>query len=453
MPRPISVIITDLDNTLFDWADVWYKSFKAMLDRLVMDSGIAEEALLSDFKLVHEKHNTSEYAFSIEELPSLQAKYPGEDLSKKFDDAIQAYRNARRSALCLYASVSDTLETLKDKGCLLVGYTESMSFYSSYRVRSLGLDRTLDYLFSPPDHELPGRLTQKEIRYYPEERYKLRRTVHRHLPKGVIKPDPKVLLDIIRDVGAAPSEAIYVGDSLMKDVAMAQAAGVKDVWAKYGEAKDRREYELLRKVTHWTAKDVEREKRLTPSELEPSCVLEKSLGEILGQFPFCKFVDKSEARMALAGDLWKKTVEVQEHFNDLELRIRNYAVTVLAAIIGLAAYAVKENLQIALLGHRTSIAAITLAGGIIPWLAFYFMDRFWYHRLLYGAVAHGKLIEDRWKECIPELSLTESIGRHSPLRLFGWEIHSPRKIDLFYGAGFLLLLALSLLVQFAARPA
>jgi hypothetical protein len=26
-----TALITDLDNTLFDWADLWYRSFSAML--------------------------------------------------------------------------------------------------------------------------------------------------------------------------------------------------------------------------------------------------------------------------------------------------------------------------------------------------------------------------------------------------------------------------------------
>ena len=154
----------------------------------------------------------------------------------------------------------------------------------------------------------------------------------------------------------------------------------------------------------------------------------------------------------MVGDIWRKTVEVQQHLNDLELRIRNYAVTILAAILGVAAYAVKETLQIGVFRHRISVAAATLVGAIIPWLTFYFMDRFWYHRLLYGAVAQGKLIEDRWKDTIPEISLTEAIGRYSPLKFFRWKIHCPRKIDLFYGAGVFLLLVLSLLAQYAARP-
>src|SRR5216684_7039454 len=102
MNQDISVLITDLDNTLYDWVDVWYKSFRAMLDRLVRDSGVSKDVLLPEFKAIHERHRTSEYAFSIEELPSLIKRYPGENLLEKFDGAIQAFRSARKESLRLY---------------------------------------------------------------------------------------------------------------------------------------------------------------------------------------------------------------------------------------------------------------------------------------------------------------------------------------------------------------
>lgn len=452
MKQAISVVITDLDNTLFDWVDIWYRSFKAMLDRLVQESGLSEETLVREFKAVHEKHGTSEYAFSIQEVPSLREKYPEEDLARRFEEAIRAYRDARKAALSLYQGVAETLELLKDKECLLVGYTESMSFYSCYRLRNLGLDRILDYVYSPPDHKLPNGLTPREIRRYPEDHYKLRRTVHRHIVQGRVKPDPSVLLDIIRGVGASPSETVYVGDSLMKDVAMATGANVTSVWAKYGIAQHREEYELLRKVTHWTAADVEKERNLGREDVKPDFTLTTNFTEILTLFEFGEFLDKSDNKLSLIVDLWKKTVDVQQHFNDLELRIRNYALTILAAVVGFAAYTVKENFQITAYGHNFSVASPLLLSSVFLWLAFYFMDRFWYHRLLYGAVDHGRVIEDRWKRILPEISLTDSIGRFSPLKVFRLTIHTPRKIDLFYGVGVLFLFVLSLLAQVVVRP-
>ena len=44
--KNVNVLITDLDNTLFDWVDVWYHSFSAMLDAIASISGIAAEKLI-----------------------------------------------------------------------------------------------------------------------------------------------------------------------------------------------------------------------------------------------------------------------------------------------------------------------------------------------------------------------------------------------------------------------
>ena len=443
LKKQISVVITDLDNTLFDWVNIWHASFKAMLDRLVQESGVAEDILKCEFKLIHEKYGTSEYAFSIEELPSLKAKFGGIDLRTKFKGAIDDYRTARDASLRLYPEVMETLESLKDKGCLLVGYTDSISFYTKYRVRALGLDRILDFLYSPPDHRLPENQTPRPI--------EIRRTVLRELPPGEIKPNPKILRDIIAGVGASPEETVYVGNSLMKDVLMAQRAKVEDVYAAYGNRYPPQQYELLRAVTHWTLADVEREKQLRAEHVNPSNTIAQSFGELLGLFEYTKFEDVSPDRMSIAVDLWKKTVDVQQHFNDLELRIRNYAVTVLAAMLGFAAYGLKENLQIAVSGFRTSLAAALLVFAILPWSAFYLMDRHWYHRLLYGAVHHGQRIERRWQKILPEIALTDSIGEHSPVKIWKITLHSRHKMSLFYWVVIILLLCCGLIVHMGTR--
>jgi hypothetical protein len=39
----------------------------------------------------------------------------------------------------------------------------------------------------------------------------------------------------------------------------------------------------------------------------------------------------------LAVEAWKKTVDVQQHFNDLELRVRNFAITFTAGFWGSSA--------------------------------------------------------------------------------------------------------------------
>lgn len=284
--RQISVVITDLDNTLFDWVEIWYRPFKAMLDDLASDSGVSHEILERDFKEVHQRHGTSEYAFAIQELRSLIGRHPGEDLTKRYAAAIEAYRSCRRQVLRLYPGVADSLQRLKSCGCLLIAYTESMEFYTKYRIKGLGLDCHLDYLYSPQDHQLPMGLSREQIRFYAADHYQLEHVVQKHTPPGELKPNPRILREIITDVGASAEETVYVGDSLMKDIVMAKAAGVTDVWAKYGVAHNRPAYELLRRVTHWSPASVEREKTLTETELRPSFVLERSFAEMLELFEF-----------------------------------------------------------------------------------------------------------------------------------------------------------------------
>ena len=452
----VSAVITDLDNTLFDWVEVWYQCFSAMLDNLIEISGVDREKLILEIKQVHERHGTAEYAFLIEEVPSLAHLYPEKDRTVVYATAIEAYREARRKHLRLYPGVADTLRTLKDLGVLVIGYTESMAFYTNYRVRRLGLDGLVDYIYSPEDHDLPKNLSMQQIRKYPAHLYELQYAEHRHTPKGELKPNPKILTEIIKSSGAKPEECIYVGDSLMKDVAMAQEAGITDIYALYGKAQNRPEYELLRKVTHWTAEQVARERAIDVGQVSPSHVLEASFSQILGLFSFKPFRDSGvdlEKKLGLQVEIWKKVVDVQQHFNDIEMRIRNVAITIFGTILGAVGFSIKEHLQVTLFGASFSLGIFLLFVGLLTWGGFYLMDRFWYHRLLYGAVKQGIRAEESLKYVLPEIQLAKSIGDESPLHLSIGDkkltLHSTHKMDIFYGIGALCLLTfiLGLLLQ------
>jgi phosphoglycolate phosphatase-like HAD superfamily hydrolase len=287
--KSVSLLITDLDNTLFDWAAVWYASFSALLNGIAQISGIPTSVLIPEIRQVHQRHGTAEYAFLIEEIPSLRAKYPAEDMQIIFAKAIEAFRHARTATLVLYPGVFDTLSAVRAAGCKVVGYTESMAFYTNYRLRKLGLDLLLDVLYSPPDHELPNGQTPEMIRKYPPEQYVSRHTKQMDTSKDELKPNPALLLDIIDGVHGKRDETIYIGDSLMKDISMAQSARICDVWAEYGTAQNRPEYALLRDVTHWTDEQVERERRLTAKQVPPTYTLNTSFSELLDLFEFVPF--------------------------------------------------------------------------------------------------------------------------------------------------------------------
>lgn len=265
-----TTLITDFDNTLYDWFVMWHESFGAMLKEIVRISVIDENELIPQIREIHQRHNTSEYAFLIEDLPALKEKFGGQNLVDLFDDAIHAYRRARKASLKLYDGVLETLANLKSSGVSIVVYTESLAYYTNYRIRTLELDELIDFVYSPPDHEIPASAGRQSGALLQNSDARLLHAQHRYLPKGVRKPNPEVLLDIIRDVGRSPAECVYLGDSLMKDVAMAQDARVIDVLAEYGVVQHRDEYHLLRKVSHWTDADVERERATSKKMIVPA---------------------------------------------------------------------------------------------------------------------------------------------------------------------------------------
>lgn len=77
---------------------------------------------------------------------------------------------------------------------------------------------------------------------------------------------------------------VYVGDSLTKDVGMAVSAGVMSVWARYGTTYDRALWELLVRVTHWTAEDAVRESQLRRLSVGSPDVIIDSFSEVLPLF-------------------------------------------------------------------------------------------------------------------------------------------------------------------------
>lgn len=176
-----------------------------------------------------------------------------------------------------------------------------------------------------------------------------------------------------------------------------------------------------------------------------------------------KKIKKEKADFAL--EIWKKTIEVQEHFNTIEMQIRNFAITVMTATVGAAGLIYNQSQEnfreaikagqpapslntITILGLNLTSADMVVVAGMLGWLAFYVMDRWWYHKFLYGAVKHAESIENQIKGSQFEdlMSLTGTISTASHFKFLGFNIESSTRINLFYGVGFMLQLLLILFV-------
>lgn len=170
---------------------------------------------------------------------------------------------------------------------------------------------------------------------------------------------------------------------------------------------------------------------------------------------------REEEQTKLYVEMWKQAIDVQKHFNDIELRVRGLALSVLTLVLGGASLAIQNNTTASYRQIHMPLASLILFGGTILWLTFYFVDQIWYHRLLLGAVKHGEELEDRISESLPGAGLTKAISESSPypfkIRFFKWTlwehgIHSTAKVRIFYFAVAGILLASGLVALVALQP-
>ncbi|AZZ46484.1 hypothetical protein C1896_17130 [Pseudomonadaceae bacterium SI-3] len=147
-------------------------------------------------------------------------------------------------------------------------------------------------------------------------------------------------------------------------------------------------------------------------------------------------------------ELWKKTIEVQMHFNELEMKIRNFAILLISAFVGGAGLALKDGLNITRLD--TSLASVLLYCAAFLTVIFYAADRFWYHPLLLGSVTHAMAIESSLaSHGFPESGLTSAVGKASAVTVWPttYKIRSSKKIALFYMPMTAIFLTLGFLLQ------
>lgn len=269
MPRPlIALVITDLDNTIYDWLSAFVPAFYAMVREAAPLIGVDEEDLLDDLQFVHRKHGDSEHPFALLETRAVQRKFcqkSQREIATLLDPTFHAFNRVRKKNLTLYAGVYETLEQFALLHVPVAAYTDARVINCLFRLDRLGIKHLISRLYAP------GHLT-KEL-----DELTLNDDFVRVLPPCDRKPNPQTLIDICSQYDVIPSDALYVGDSLVRDIYMAKRAGLHSAWAKFGTLYDKALWPKLVRVTHWTEADVKREAILKERSwgTEPDCVLDR----------------------------------------------------------------------------------------------------------------------------------------------------------------------------------
>jgi phosphoglycolate phosphatase-like HAD superfamily hydrolase len=242
-----------------------------MADSLAPLLDLSVDQVYSEFKVLNVHYGNSEQPFALLELPSVTRRFAGasrHDVLKALGGPLKAFNSARKRALVLYPTVLPTLKELRDAGVELVGYTEAVLMNSYNRLQRLKIAPFFRRLYTLEDR-IPSAHSQQNFAFPPD--------FVQPVPRAERKPNPNLLLDICARASVSPAEAVYIGDSLTRDISMAKEAGVCAVWAKYGTVYERSLWNTLVKITHWTEEDVALEEELKHryESVRPDYVLEE----------------------------------------------------------------------------------------------------------------------------------------------------------------------------------
>jgi phosphoglycolate phosphatase len=228
-------VVTDLDNTLYNWVDYIVPSLEAMVDSLVATTGLPRVRIVQSLKAVYAKYASNEYPFAIQES-EIFAPYEADFDSFNalvLSPARRAFVSARERYLRPYPAVRETLEALRARGLAVIGLTDAPRNAAELRLKTMKLDGHFDALYTLPGYPLPSHV-DPEIRRKAEAGLYRSRTEVVELPADAEKPSPAGLARILADFRLPAREVIYVGDNVKKDMPVAAACGALGVWAEYG---------------------------------------------------------------------------------------------------------------------------------------------------------------------------------------------------------------------------
>lgn len=243
-----TALITDLDDTLYNWTDSSIPAFRAVVHALVRETGLDENSIVESFRTVFVKYRSVEYPFDLKEL-DIFADLTSEKLKRLMSVAWGAYNRVYTKRLTLYPGVRETLEWMRNVDIVVVALTDGERLRAIKRLKRLGI---LHYF-----HDVIARQNFTKPR---EQRASEVQKPLFTLPKNgldlyELKPSLAGLLLILDGFQLNPKRTYLVGDNLWKDINVAQKANLVDIWACYGQRREEKNLRTLKEITDWSPEE------------------------------------------------------------------------------------------------------------------------------------------------------------------------------------------------------
>lgn len=248
---PISLIVLDIDNTVFDWVNYYVHAFTALLDHVADVTGVPWLELATEAKDVFTRHGSIEYPFLVQELPSVNQFY-GADIDRMLEEAVRIAREkflkAAEPHLKPYRGVFETFGEIRKRhpDVPIVALTDAPRYVAMWKLNKLGLLNFFDAVYGLADPRIPTCEINRRVKVSPDILFKHLKQHNfgyqgriRILPDEYEKPGVRGLKTVLMDYEldenlALRKHVIWVGDNLRKDIGLGNKLGVTTGWAEYG---------------------------------------------------------------------------------------------------------------------------------------------------------------------------------------------------------------------------
>ena len=260
------VLITDVDNTLYDFIEYYGPTFRAMVHVLSKETGIKEKTIRMSFRELYKETKTIEYKFAIQSLKIFE-RIDEEKMHRMIYIARLAYQRTKRKHLRLYDGVAETLRELINGGVSLCAISNAPIYHAYRRLLELGVLRFFDFIYAwegiydVKNKKDPYVEEYKKIRAKLDQSSNTGVSLLQELSSDERKPDSSAFERIVGEFGSDDVLYFAVGDSKEKDLYWPQRMGMTTIWAKYGKVSAGKNLDTVIDITHWDESKVKKEYR------------------------------------------------------------------------------------------------------------------------------------------------------------------------------------------------
>ncbi len=109
------------------------------------------------------------------------------------------------------------------------------------------------------------------------------------------------------------------------------------------------------------------------------------------------FPQSESGNMANDIEIWKQAIETQIHFNELIIKMRMTVISIIITVFGAAGIALKDlNIYAQIFQHKIHISIVIITIGLIFLIVQFIIDRFYYFKLLLGAVKFTEALDKKY---------------------------------------------------------